>query len=252
MRPPSPLAPSWYEQDLTQLADEQLVALAQEGDDRTARDEIVRRSLPAVGRLVGRYAARNGLQEADRQDARQAAVLWVLEAVECYRAPRSGTGARPAGCPFRNFLHRVVSARLVDYLRHLRHLQRHFPVVETALLDRNEGSNRQRHRSDLGLGGSAAGPQREVEEGEVRAVLHLEMAGLSGTDRTLWDLMAAGTPLQQVAAALDLSYHQVKRHRQKLIARLRSSLAGAAGAPPGRHSIFSHFSRPDSAHKRIS
>jgi RNA polymerase sigma factor (sigma-70 family) len=244
VRPPSPPAPSRYEQDLTRLEDEQLVALAQGGGDLAARDELVGRSLPVVGRLVGRSAARSGLQEADRQDARQAAVLWILEAVERYRTYRTGTDSRPAACPFRGFLHRVVSARLVDFLRHRRHLRRHFPLAEAGLLDRNEDSDGRRHRGQPGAGGGSAGPQGEVEQEEVRRLVDQELAGFGEADRTLWDLTAAGTPLRQVAEALHLSYHQAKRHRQKLIARLQSSLAEPRAS---RAADISLFPRPESS-----
>jgi RNA polymerase sigma factor (sigma-70 family) len=225
---------------MTRLDDEPLVVLAAECDYRPARDELIRRVLPVADRLVGRYAASTGLQEADHQDARQDAVLWVLEAAGRFRH-RIGKDVRSAGCPFRTFLRRVVSARLVDFLRHRGRLRRHFPLAEVALLDRNEGSDRRRHHSDPGTGGSAAMPEREVEEGELRAFLQRELGGFSEIDRTLWDLLAAGTPLRQVAQALNLSYHQVKRHRQKLIARLRSSLAGRRAADI---SDFLSFSAP--------
>jgi RNA polymerase sigma factor (sigma-70 family) len=236
-----PIASARYDLNMTRLEDEPLVVLAAECDYRPARDELIRRVLPVADRLVGRYAARTGLQEADRQDARQDAVLWILEAVGRYRTDRTGKDGRSAGCPFRTFLRRVVSARLVDFLRRCRRLRRHFPLAEAALLDWNEDSYRPRHRSDPGTGGSAALPEREVEGGEVRAFLHRELGGFSEIDQTLWDLLAAGTPLRQVAQALNRSYHQVKRHRQKLIARLRCSLAGPRAADI---SHFLSFSAP--------
>src|SRR5262249_61094154 len=87
MCPPSPpVAPGSYDLDMTRLEDEQLVVLAAECDYRPARDELIRRSLPLTERLVGGHAAHSGLQEADRQDPQQDAVLSILAGIRRHPA----------------------------------------------------------------------------------------------------------------------------------------------------------------------
>src|SRR5262245_7621247 len=111
-----------YDLDMAGLEDEHLVALAQECGSGAARDELLRRCLSLAKRLVGQYAARDGLQEADCFDAQQDAVLWILGAIAQYRTDEL---VRPGGCRFRSFLPRVLTARLIDSLRHRRCLRSH-------------------------------------------------------------------------------------------------------------------------------
>src|SRR5262245_21691266 len=202
LAPPSPPAPppAAYELDMTTREDEPLVVLAQECGYRPARNELLRRCLRLSGELVGHYAARAGLQEADCQDAQQDAVLWSLEAIAHYRTDEF---VRPGGCRFRSFLHRVLTARLIDSLRHRRCLQAHFPLIEAGTLDRNENSDCRRHR---GATGGGAGPLREAEERELGACLDRAVGGFGGPARGMWDLLVTGMRLREIAAALDMSY----------------------------------------------
>src|SRR5205085_172437 len=103
-----------YDLDLAGLEDEELVALVQECGHAPARDELISRCQGLKDRLIRRQAARHRLQEADRLDAQQDAVLWTLEAIRAYD---TGQQARPRGCRFRSFLHHVLLARFIDALR---------------------------------------------------------------------------------------------------------------------------------------
>src|SRR5262249_20626952 len=141
-----------HDPDLTKMEDEQLVVLAQEGTCRPARDELIRRNTALKEGIVRRYAARAGLQEADTLAALQDAVRGVMEAIRQYRRPES---IRPQGCRFRTFLYRVLTSRLVDFIRHCRRLRNHFPLVGGEVAGPGPGSN----------------PLRSVEEGELRACL---------------------------------------------------------------------------------
>jgi RNA polymerase sigma factor (sigma-70 family) len=214
MSPPSPyVAPEGDARDLSRLEDEQLVVLATRADDRPAWDELIRRSLPLKERLIRRHAAHSGLQEADHQDVQQEAVLWIVEAIRHYRAEEH---ARPKGCHFRSFLHRVLRARFIDFLRHRRRLRRHFPLVGA--------------RPERPTGGETEGPVRGVEEDELRASLLGELGRLDGPTRRLWDLLAGGAPLREAARVLNLSYDAAKRRRRRLFAKLRASLGKKQGA----------------------
>jgi DNA-directed RNA polymerase specialized sigma24 family protein len=102
------------------LEDEQLVVLVQECGYVPARDELISRCNGLKDRLIRRRAARSGLQEADRMDAQQDAVLWILEAVREYN---SGRQFMPRGCRFRTFLYRVLLSRFIDSLRRQRRRQ---------------------------------------------------------------------------------------------------------------------------------
>src|SRR5438874_7250843 len=121
MSPDRPAPPhAGYELDLARLEDEQLVVLAQECGHVPARDELISRCSALRDRLIGRQAARSGLQDADRRDALQDAVLWTLEAIRGYD---TGQQVSPGGCRFRTFLSRVLRSRFIDSLRRQRRRQ---------------------------------------------------------------------------------------------------------------------------------
>src|SRR5262249_35256397 len=104
----------WYDLDMARLDDEQLVLLVQECGYVPARDELIARCNGLKDRLIHRQATRSGLQEADRMDAQQDAVLWILEAIREYN---TGQHVMPRGCRFRTFLCQVLLARFIDFLR---------------------------------------------------------------------------------------------------------------------------------------
>jgi DNA-directed RNA polymerase specialized sigma24 family protein len=54
--------------------------------------------------------------------------------------------------------------------------------------------------------------------------LHLTLSGLDNDSGRLWQLLAEGTSLRQIAATLDMSYDCVKRRRRKLIEQLKNQL----------------------------
>jgi RNA polymerase sigma factor (sigma-70 family) len=210
--------PRKYDLDLSQMEDEELVVLAREWGYRPARDELIHRCLGLATRIVGQHASRWRLQEADRQDAQQDAVLWIVEAINQYRTSEYIT---PGGCHFRSFLYRVLAARFIDFLRHRDYLRRRFPPTAVVFLLGRHTVDGRRHR------GSQEGEvSARVEEGELRSRLAQELDQVGAVDRLLWDLLAAGTPLKRAALALNLSYDAVKRRRQKLIVHLRISLVG--------------------------
>jgi RNA polymerase sigma factor (sigma-70 family) len=223
MRPTSPpVAPARYDLDLSRLEDEQLVVLAVECHYCPARDELIRRSLPLKERLISWYAAHRGLQEADLQDVQQEAFLWIVEAIRHYRAEEQ---AERGGCRFRSFLHRVLAARFIDFLRHRRRLQSHFPLTGVGPWDPNRAVSH-RHQSDTAAatGGEMANPVRGAEEDEQRAHVLGELARLGEAAGRLWDLLADGVSLREVARALNLSYGVVKRRRRQLLVKLRAFL----------------------------
>ena len=208
---PAPAAPTAYDLDTTRIEDEPLVVLAQECGYLPAHEELLRRGHALAVRLIGRLAARSGLQDADCKDAQQEAVLWTLEAIQNYRTQELG---KAQGCLFRSFLHRVLTSRFIDFLRHRRHQENRFPLFGDAV----PGPVPLTDPDDF------ADPLALMEEGELRARLERELERLDPPARRLWELMARGESLQRVAVALAISYDAAKRRRRKLLARLKSSL----------------------------
>jgi RNA polymerase sigma factor (sigma-70 family) len=196
-----------YDLDLAALEDEQLVVLVQECGYVPARDELISRCTVLKDRFIHWRAARSGLQEADRMDAQQDGVLWILEAIREYD---TGQQLLRKGCRFRTYLYRVLLSRFIDVLRRKR-----------------------RRQARLLLGGYAScslrsppAPQRGTERDELMARLHRELERLGGRAPDLWDLLLMGMRLRAIAATLELSYDAAKRLRRKLIAHLRARLGG--------------------------
>ena len=223
----SPPVPPCYDLDLTKMEDEPLVVLAQECGYKPARNELIRRYLSWTAGVINRRMTCSGLQEADRQDVRQDAVLWVVEAIAQYRTDEY---VRPGGCRFRSFLYRVLVARLIDALRLRRTLRRHFPHARERLIGLSQDSDRRRRE---GTRAGSADPLRGAEAGEFQDRLHREVGRLGEADRRVWDLLTQGVRLRKIASALNLSYDAVKRCRRRLIARLRSWLARQGAGDSG-------------------
>ena len=214
---------------LTQLDDEQLAIVAQESDNSPAQDELLRRCLSQTGRLIYGLAARAGLQEADRNDAQQEAVLWLLEAIRRFRAEES---LNTHGCHFRSFLHRVLTARFIDFVRCLRRRESHIFLLGSGAQDAEEmGVVRP-------VGPSGGDCQTAMEQDELRDQLARELDRLEPLAHHLWDLMVQGVPLRSAATALGISYDTAKRRRRDLLARLKTALA--AELAPGSASASGH------------
>jgi RNA polymerase sigma factor (sigma-70 family) len=213
----------WYDLDMARLEDEQLVVLHQDCGYVPARDELISRYIGLKDRLIHRRAARSGLQEADRMDAQQDAVLWILEAIREYN---TGQQFLPRGCRFRTFFYHVLLSRFIDFLRRQRRRQARLRLCEYTFGSLSSPPAPQRDGSSAGPESWGGEPQRGMERDELMARLHQELDRLGGCARELWDLLVRGMRLRKIAAALDLSYDAAKRQRRKLIAHLRACLGG--------------------------
>jgi RNA polymerase sigma factor (sigma-70 family) len=222
MRPhPSAQQRPRYDLDLAGLEDEQLVVLAQECGYVPARDELIARCNGLKDRLIHRRAARNGWQEADRMDAQQDAVLWTLEAIREYHTEQQ---FRQRACRFRSFLYRVLRSRFIDLLRRRARREARLRLGGYAFGWPSSPPAPRHDGSPAGPASRGGGPQRGMERDELMARLQEELDRLGGAARGLWDLLARGVGLREVAAALGLSYDAAKRRRRKLIAHLRACL----------------------------
>jgi RNA polymerase sigma factor (sigma-70 family) len=208
--------------DMTIMEDEPLVILATECDFQPARDELIRRYLPLTMQFVRQRTALTAIQDADRDDAQQDAILWTLEAIQRYRTDEY---IKPGGCHFRSFLQRVMDARCIDFLRRLQRFRSHFPLTGGALSAPRTSLHGKQHPHHGATPGERAEEVQEAQEQELRAQLLQHLDHLDGRARQLWDLLAQGMPLRRIAVALNYSYDTAKRQRRKLLADLRSSLA---------------------------
>jgi RNA polymerase sigma factor (sigma-70 family) len=210
-----------YDLDITGLGDEQLVVLVQDYGNVPARDELISRCTCLKDRLIQWWAARSGLQEADRMDAHQDAVLWVLEAIREYD---TGQQVLPRGCRFRTFLYHVLHSRFIDLLRRQRRLHARLRLSLSTIGSLKSYTTPRHNGTSAGPENSGGELLRGMERDELMACLHQEVDRLGGLARELWNLLVKGTGLREIATALNLSYDAAKRQRRKLIARLRACL----------------------------
>jgi RNA polymerase sigma factor (sigma-70 family) len=201
-----------FDLDLAVMEDEALVVLAEECEYGPARDELIVRYDSQIDRLIGWMARSYRLTTTDLEDARQNAVFWVVEAIAKYDTEQIG---KVRGCSFRSFVHRVLMSRFKDFTKHLRRIECRYDrstqsdVEDFSQTDANE---------------VADDPALIAAEKESINRLHLTLSGLDNDSGRLWQLLAEGTSLRQIAATLDMSYDCVKRRRRKLIEQLKNQL----------------------------
>jgi RNA polymerase sigma factor (sigma-70 family) len=207
-----------YDLDLSRMAGESLVILAQECAFRPATHELMLRHYGRMSQLIAVKARCLGLA-ADLPDAQQNAVFAILEAIAGYETLQA---ARPRGCRFRTYLGRVVLARFGDFVRQLRRLQRHcFPL--------HEAGERLAACQGRCPGSRTSDPVEALARQEAMARLHSALARLDEPLRRLWHELSSGKKLPQIAREQGVSYDWVKRQRRRLLARLAARLRNAGG-----------------------
>jgi RNA polymerase sigma factor (sigma-70 family) len=187
-----------YDLDLSRMADEALVILAQECAFRPATDELLRRYYERMSPLIAWKARCLGLA-ADLPDAQQNAVFAILEAIAGYHTLEA---AKPRGCSFRTFVRLVVLARFGNFVKHVRRVETRYRRLE----ERPSG-----RMSD---------PVEVLARQEETARLHRALARLDEPMRRLWQELSSGKKLPQIAREQGVSYDRVKRQRQRLLAHL--------------------------------
>ena len=207
-----------YDLDMSRMADEALVILAQECAFRPATDELLRRHYGPMSQLIA-VKARCPWLAADLPDAQQNGVFAILEAIAGYDTLEA---TKPRGCRFRTFLGRVVLARFGDFVRQLRRLRRHCCRLDEA-----------GERLAAGPGRCPVCPKGDPVEAlarrEAMARLHQALDGLDEAMRRLWWELANGKKLPQIAREQGVSYDRVKRQRRRLLAQLAAKLRNAGG-----------------------
>jgi RNA polymerase sigma factor (sigma-70 family) len=200
-----------YDLNLAQMADEALVILVQECAFQPAADELVLRYYQPMNQLIA-LRVRHRWIAADVQDAQQNGVFAILEAIAGYDTLEL---AKPRGCSFRTFVRMVVTARCGDFVRQVRQVKNRYRCLDEC---RAEGG------SD---------PVEALAQQEETARLHRALERLDEPMRRLWQELANGKTLPQIAREQDISYDRVRRQRQRLLAQLAAALSDERPASAG-------------------
>jgi RNA polymerase sigma factor (sigma-70 family) len=213
-----------YDLDLSRVGDEELVVMAQECGYQPAAHALIGRLHPWVNGLIARKAGHTRLGAADVDDASQEAVFWMLEGIASYNTLEL---ARPKGCRFRTFLYTLVGCRFIDFTRRIwrrqSHVDRHArsvgPDAKLGTIKMTRG-NRARLHQDT--------PASALIGKENRLRLESALDRLGEQARRLWDCLASGMPLRDIAREQGISYPQAKRQRRQLLAHLIAQLRDQA------------------------
>ena len=205
-----------FDLDLAVMEDEALIVLAEECEYGPARDELIVRYDAQIDRLISWMARSYRLTTSDLEDARQNAIFWVVEAITKYDTEQIG---KVGGCSFRSFVHRVLMSRFKDFTKHLRRVECRYNRSSECAVEEFSQEDAKDEPQD---------PARVVAEKESITRLQQTLSTLDSESGRLWQLLAEGTSLRQIAASLGLSYDSIKRRRRKLIDHLKTQLNEAA------------------------
>jgi RNA polymerase sigma factor (sigma-70 family) len=205
---------------LATQTDESLVRLIQEcGHRHPATQVLLLRYRAWVVHNITLQARRARLARHEVADACQDGILATLEAVDAYDLRQEGRDRR---CSFRAFLWIVLRARFADFLRARRRAQGHLDVavqVDEAAA-RAEGRCDNRRLAGRWRAAVEAGPAQAAELGELFAKLEAELNHWPWQARQLWEGLRTGKSLRDLAVALDVPYHTLKRQWRQLRLRL--------------------------------
>jgi RNA polymerase sigma factor (sigma-70 family) len=208
--------PHAYDLDLLCTTDELLVVLAQETPFHPATGELMLRYYEPMNKLIARKVKDNWLA-VDVQDAQQNGVFAILEAIASYDTLEA---SKPHGCSFRSYVRMVVLARFRDFVKHVRRTKRRDRCLEEA-----------RSGAIGGKGGGCAGlmsdPAEAMIHQEEMTRLHQALDRLDPPMRRLWQELISGKKLTQIAREQGISNDQMKRQRQRLLARLIAEVGEA-------------------------
>lgn len=205
-----------FDLDLAVMEDEALIVLAEECEYGPARDELIVRYDAQIDRLISWMARSYRLTTSDLEDARQNAIFWVVEAITKYDTEQIG---KVGGCSFRSFVHRVLMSRFKDFTKHLRRVECRYDRSSECAVEEFSHEDANDEPQD---------PALVAAEKESINRLQQTLSTLDSESGRLWQLLAEGGSLRQIAASLDVSYDSIKRRRRKLIEHLKTQLNEAA------------------------
>ncbi len=202
-----------YGLGLSRMEDEALVVLSQECAFRPATNVLLLRYYEPMNKLIA-LKARTTLLATDVQDAQQDGVFAILNAIARYDTLES---AKPHGCRFRTYLHMVVTCRFLDYVRHVRRVEKRYRRLDEAVDSPADGGGQR-------PAGRRSDPVEALAQQEETARLHSALDRLDDRMRGLWQELSSGKKLPQIAREQGVSYDRVKRQRQRLRAQLAVEL----------------------------
>jgi RNA polymerase sigma factor (sigma-70 family) len=215
-----------YDLNLSTLASEELVVLAQECGYRPAANELVLRYHAPMGLLIARKARQTPLTETDIQDAQQSAVFALFEAIAGFNTLEM---VKAGGCRFRTFAALVTLRRFWDFVKHVRRVQKRYRGSMSA-----NGDAAPECPLESSLGHATNLRTKPVCDPAEAAARHEAVGRLDEAlercpehMRRLWQEMAAGKTLRQIAQDRGVPYDALKRQRRKLLARLAATCNSA-------------------------
>jgi RNA polymerase sigma factor (sigma-70 family) len=217
-----------YDLDLSKMGAEELVVLAQECGFRPAADELLLRFHEPVCRVITRKARYTALTVPDIQDAQQNAVFAIFEAIRGYRTSEM---VKRGGCKFGTYAQMVATRRFVDFAKRISRRQKRYCLLAHSGGDGSEGD----HHKYSALPASSFLRQRLDDPAEAAArneALARLRAVLEGSDdevRALWQDLAAGKSLREIARERAVDYDALKRQWRKLRAGLKRKLGDWKG-----------------------
>jgi len=199
--------------ELAFLDDERLVILA--GQLPPAAHVLIARHHGWAKRHIARLALAHGLSAPDIEDAQQQTVIVLLQAIAYYRnSPRVPHGS------FARFSRWFLRCRSANLIRGLCRCQRRYDRSAESMVTLAGGLANARHAS------LRDNPARLAEWGETLEALRTVPNHLDERERKLWQLLATGSELGQIAVVLRISRRTVGRRRGRLLNKVRDLLSG--------------------------
>jgi RNA polymerase sigma factor (sigma-70 family) len=205
-----------YDLDLSKMASEELVVLAQECGYRPAANALLLRYHALMSELIAQKARQTSLNQMDIQDAQQSAVFALLEAIAEYDTLEM---VKRGGCRFRSFAGLVTLRRFWNHVRQAFRLRKRYG---RALGASDDAAASARFAAVLR---SHCDPAEAAAHQEALERLEQAVQRCPEELRRLWAEMQAGKTLRQIAQERDVPYDALKRQRRKLLARLAVACA---------------------------
>jgi RNA polymerase sigma factor (sigma-70 family) len=197
--------PRAYDLNLSPVRSEELVVLAKECDYQPAQEELLQRHDSGARRLIASLAAPVSLSPADLEDAQQQAEFALMEAIASYDTAHIG---KQDGCSFNTHLHQVVTRRFQDFLKSRRRYERGLDRSKSAETASESGHSKTSPRAH---DSARDDPARRAQRREANERLREVLDRLDPDQRQLWDRLAEGMKLRDIAEELGISYDKAKR-----------------------------------------
>jgi RNA polymerase sigma factor (sigma-70 family) len=214
--------------DLDLPGEVELLARAREPGHPQAVNALLLPHLGWAYRRVAKLARQVGLPADLVADAQQEVWMALTRAVIRYTPQPSEA---PCRCALRTFLSKVVTDRLLDFVRQYRRDARHYDRavrVEDALESRVPQTH-SAHALPVQLPSEGSDPVLAAERREQEALMAWACRHLEESERCLLESLDAGAPLKRVAQDMGVSRRTVIRRRRKLLAKLRARLRAVGG-----------------------